>query len=233
MCGRVQSKSKKHANWMGTVTWFQVTATAGRRQKEPVYAHLKYTRWPDRDDPEKKRNFMGRFNGHFSRHVAAGHHKNGKALYEAILNFEPHMCGLHGEYCRPPLGTCCGADEEKLPRGRQCNPDYRKEVREVFAQMMKGKWSVREAQYYTMGVYTAQVESFNRFLLFYRPKLVHFHKCELARVMCAAMDWNAKKNHVLRSCIGGPEGDTLDEVVAFRESWRDEVLKHMLAYPVA
>lgn len=231
MSGRI--RSKKHANWIRTLTWFHVTASAGRRQKEPVYPHLKFTRWPDKDDPKKKRDFMGRFNSHFSRHVAAGHDKNGKTLYQAILNFAPHMSGRHGEYCRPPFGTCCEANEEKLPRGRQCNPDYCEEVRVVFDEMMKGRWSEREARYYTMGVYTAQVESFNKFVLFYRPKLVHFHRCELARVMCAAMDWNANKNHVLRSCIGGPEGDTLEAVVKYRKSWREEVLEHMLAFPVA
>ena len=47
------------------------------------------------------------------------------------------------------------------------------------------------------------------------------------------MDWNAKKNHILRSCIGGPEGATLEEVLKYRESWREEVLERMLAHPVA
>ena len=211
---------------MTRVAWLELgTFTKAKRtsSKFPLIVHTKFKGAGD--------NYYGvadKFRTHFYGTGDKDYPDDGLVFQQIILNYPEHVKGFH-QKC--PHG--CPHHGTTHKAGVQLLPEWSKEVDEFF-KFIKKKYTLRVCKKYTRGRYTSTVESFNHFLLYYRPKLVHFRTSELARCYCAALDWNSKLNHIHRSCVlaGTEGGNTLEAVSAHRGAWRERVLLNICDRPV-
>ena len=148
------------------------------------------------------------------------------------------MLGIHTD-CKKPIeghegnesgGTCSFAGTINKV-GRQKDEDYIEEIN-VACDALDAKLTTRTAKWYIHGDYTTSNESLNQKFLKFRPKMIHFRKSERARLLFAAMDWNAQLYHIDSSCVGGAEGNSLEEILKYRMAWRQELLDVLLSVVV-
>ena len=120
---------------------------------------------------------------------------NAQECFDFLMNHLEHLKGNH-----------------KNCLSKKCKEKHKKGIREDFqtavfceqVDMFKKAYLKKKdclTPYICEGIrhakYTSEVESFNRFLLIYCPKLIKFHKSHVARIYCAICDWNAQKGSLL------------------------------------
>ena len=228
----------KLAKQLYTMKWVEVLIDGVGVKTEKVYPILSTIRWESKNGvfKGKARTFSQRFNTHFY-HCCRSGYTTGQEFLDALRNFRLHMLGHH-ERCKPvqegeeandDCGTCKYAGKtEKV--GRQNDAAYASEVNAA-CDVLDGRLNAKTAKNYLHGDFTTSNECFNKYALTYRPKLIHFKKSELARLLFAAMDWNAQRNHIDSSCLGGIEGETYEQILLFRLGWRNELLEKLMENP--
>ena len=227
---------------LSAMAWVEVILNSSKVKTVHVYPIVSAIRWICKNGKFKgqPRNIVQRFNSHFY-YLMKAKFTTGEEFYQALKNFRMHMLGYH-QNCKsvpvgqqdgnPDVGTCELAGTI-CKKGRQNDQDFIFEVNST-CDVLEKPYNAKICECYLHDDFTTSNESFNQKLLFFRPKSTHFTKSERPRLIFAAMDWNAQSIHIDSSCVGraSVEGDTLEQILAYRLAWRSRLLAKLMAHPV-